>query len=57
MTCADQPQAITRAGKPPTLPAGLRIVTLPVVSDGDDPKQVFAFDANKWAWYAPQTGQ
>jgi uncharacterized repeat protein (TIGR01451 family) len=53
----DQPQAITRAGKPPTLPAGLRIVTLPVISDTDDPKQVFAFDANKWAWYAPQTGQ
>ncbi len=53
----DQPQATTRAGTPPRISAGLKMVTLPVISEVADPKQVFAFDEDKWAWSDPTTKQ
>jgi len=53
----DQPQATTRAGTPPKINAGLRMVSLPVISEITDPKEVFAFDTDKWAWYDPATKQ
>ncbi|MCS7252646.1 MAG: hypothetical protein RMK18_04520 [Armatimonadota bacterium] len=52
-----QPQAITRAGVPPRIAAGLKIVTLPIISEITDPKQVFNFDGDRWAWYDPTTNQ
>lgn len=52
----DQPQATTRTGTPPTIGAGLRMLTLPVISEIADAKQVFGFAANKWVWYAPTQG-
>jgi dipeptidyl aminopeptidase/acylaminoacyl peptidase len=53
----DQPQATTRAGTPPRISAGLKMVSLPVISEINDPKQVFGFDGDKWAWYDPATKQ
>ncbi|MEM2250395.1 MAG: CARDB domain-containing protein, partial [Candidatus Bathyarchaeia archaeon] len=49
----DQPQAVTKAGQAPSIQRGLRIVSLPVISEISDPKQVFNFDGDKWAWYDP----
>ncbi len=51
----DRPQATTRAGRPPTITAGLKMVTLPVISEITDPKTVFDFAENRWAWYDPTT--
>ena len=53
----DQPQATTRVGTLPQISAGLKMVSLPVISEITDPKQVFGFDADKWAWYDPETKQ
>ena len=53
----EQPQATAHAGTPPQISAELRMVSLPVISEITDPKQVFAFDADKWAWYDPTAKQ
>lgn len=33
--------------------SGLRIVSCPIITQGTDAKQVFAFEGDKWAWYDP----
>ncbi len=53
----DQPQASVRAGSPPRLPSGLRLITIPVRSEQPDPVRVVPFEENRWAWYDPVTGQ
>jgi hypothetical protein len=47
----------TKVGQPPKIPAGLRIVTLPIISEYSDPKDVFGFEGDKWVWYDPKTGK
>ncbi|MFN3422702.1 MAG: hypothetical protein ACK40X_13370, partial [Armatimonadota bacterium] len=49
----EQPQAITKVGRAPQIPSGLRIVALPVQSEDEDPKTVFNFPENKWATWDP----
>jgi len=39
----------------PLIRSGLRLVTCPVIGPAD-PKPVFAFDENKWAWFDPTSG-
>ncbi|GIV19879.1 MAG: hypothetical protein KatS3mg023_1630 [Armatimonadota bacterium] len=51
----DDSDARITVGVPPTLPAGLRLVGVPVQSEDPDPKTVFAFEGNKWARYNPTT--
>jgi hypothetical protein len=38
----------------PLIRSGLRLVACPVIGPAD-PKPVFAFDGNKWAWFDPTT--
>lgn len=51
-----EPQAIITAGVAPELPAGLRLIALPVASEAADAKGVLNFDTDKLAAYAPGTG-
>jgi hypothetical protein len=51
----EQPLAITKAGQAPLIEKGLHLITLPIFSEISDPKQIFSFEANKWAWYDPIT--
>jgi len=39
----------------PLIRSGLRLVACPVIGPAD-PKPVFAFDENKWAWFDPTSG-
>ena len=39
----------------PLIKSGLRLVACPVIGP-TDPKSVFAFDGDKWAWFDPTTG-
>ncbi|MEM1552817.1 MAG: hypothetical protein QXH03_09165, partial [Candidatus Bathyarchaeia archaeon] len=49
----EQPQATTQVGRAPQITQGLRIVSVPVQSEDDDPKVVFNFPENKWAAWDP----
>ena len=49
-----EPQAITRFGQAPELPAGLHLVAIPVQSEVQDPQAVFGFENNEWARYDPE---
>lgn len=53
----DDSDARITVGEPPTLPAGLRLIGMPVQSENPDPKAVFAFEGNKWARYHPAQGK
>lgn len=55
-TVPAEPQAIVSAGVAPEVPAGLRLIALPVVSEEADAKQVLSFDTDKLAAYVPGTG-
>lgn len=48
-----EPQAIISAGVAPQIPAGLRLIALPVVSEEADAKRVLNFEADKLAAYMP----
>ncbi|MEZ8221391.1 WD domain-containing protein, G-beta repeat-containing protein [Candidatus Fervidibacteria bacterium JGI MDM2 JNZ-1-D12] len=50
----DDSDARIAIGQPPTLPAGLYMVSVPVESEDADPKQVFLFESNKWARWNPE---
>lgn len=51
-----EPQAIVTAGVAPELPAGLRLIALPVASEVADAKGVLNFEADKLAAYGAGTG-
>ena len=40
----------------PLINSGLRLVACPVLNVPTEPKSVFAFDDEKWAWYDPTSG-
>ncbi len=50
------PQTSTTAGAAPTIPAGLQLIALPVVSEDADARRVLNFEADKLAGYASGTG-
>jgi len=49
----DDSDARITVGEPPTLPAGLHMVSVPVQSEEADPREVFGFEGNRWARFDP----
>jgi len=49
----EEPSATTKAGEAPPIEKGLNLVTLPLISEITDPKKIFNFEEQKWAWYDP----
>jgi len=56
MAMPAEPQATTTAGIAPELPAGLRLIALPVVSEEPNAQRVLSFEADKLALYDPTAG-
>jgi len=56
MAMPAEPQATTTAGVAPELPAGLRLIALPVVSEEPNAQRVLGFEADKLAVYEPASG-
>ena len=54
---SDEPEAQTRVGQPPTIPAGLRLVTLPVFTESRDTRATLNTEAAQIAWFDPATNQ
>ncbi|MCS7224658.1 MAG: hypothetical protein NZ959_08915 [Armatimonadetes bacterium] len=53
----ETPPLIVSAGRPPDLPSGLRLLTIPVESEEPDPIRVIPFEENRWVWYDTTSGQ
>jgi hypothetical protein len=53
----DEPEAQTRVGQPPTIPAGLRLVTLPVFTESRDTRATLNTEPAQIAWFDPATNQ
>ena len=51
------PQYTTQIGTRPANWTGLAMVSVPLIPDDPDPKQIAAFDASLWACYFPNLGQ
>jgi hypothetical protein len=54
---SDEPEAQTRVGQPPTIPAGLRLVTLPVFTESRDTRAALNTEPAQIAWFDPTTNQ
>lgn len=50
-TDSDEPEAQTRVGQPPVIPAGLRLVTLPVFTEARDSRAVLSVEPAQIAWF------
>gem|GEM_PF-1058139 len=56
MAMPNEPHVTTTAGVAPELPAGLRLIALPVVSEEPDAQRVLRFEGDKLAAYHPASG-
>jgi hypothetical protein len=54
---SDEPEAQTRVGQAPTIPAGLRLVTLPVFTESRDTRATLNTEPAQIAWFDPTTNQ
>ncbi|GIV19430.1 MAG: hypothetical protein KatS3mg023_1181 [Armatimonadota bacterium] len=53
----DEPEAQTQVGQPPVIPAGLRLVTLPVFTESRDSRAVLSVEPAQIAWFDSATNQ